>query len=166
MDRLILFRHGKAESASTTGGDFDRRLTSRGEEESAATAERLARLGVAPAIALVSPAARTRETWAAAEPALSGAEVRWEPALYDAEPDAIRELVKLAADDTLGAVVVVGHNPGLQELTLALMRQAGAPPEHVGQAMRRFPTAAASVFGIDADGRPAFESLVLPDRWA
>jgi len=165
MDRLILFRHGKAEGESVTGGDFDRRLTSRGVEESAATAERLAALGVAPAIALVSPAARTRGTWDAAEPALSGAEVRWEPGLYDAEPAAIRELVDLAAEDTAGAVIVVGHNPGLQELTLELMRRAGAAPEQIGQAMRRFPTAAAAVFRIGADARPAFEALVLPDRW-
>ena len=45
------------------------------------------------------------------------------------------------------------------------MRRAGAAPEHVGQAMRRFPTAAAAVFRIDAQGRPAFEALVLPERW-
>jgi phosphohistidine phosphatase len=166
MDRLILFRHGKAEGESATGGDFDRRLTPRGVEESAATAERLAALGVAPAIALVSPAARTRGTWAAAEPALSGGEVRWEPGLYDAEPAAIRELIELAAEDTPGAVVVVGHNPGLQELTLELMRRAGAAPEHVGEATRRFPTAAAAVFRVDAQGRLAFEALVSPDRWA
>src|SRR5258707_1283160 len=56
MDRLILLRHGKAESESESGDDFDRRLSPRGVRESAAMAETLAELGFAPDVALVSPA--------------------------------------------------------------------------------------------------------------
>jgi len=163
MDRLILFRHGKAESQSPTGGDFERRLAPRGVVEAQSTARRLSELGVAPSLALVSPAARTRETWSSAQGAWPPIETRLEPGLYDAEADDILALAEDAAPDA-GAIIVVGHNPGLQELTVALLRKAGAPPEEVGLAMRRFPTSAAAVFRFDGEGRPSFERLVLPPR--
>ena len=66
MDRLILFRHGKAEADSASGDDFDRRLAPRGVRESAAMGRSLAELGMCPDLVLASPSARTRETWAAA----------------------------------------------------------------------------------------------------
>ena len=53
MDRLILLRHGKAESESVSGDDFDRRLAPRGVRESAAMARTLAELGFVPDVALV-----------------------------------------------------------------------------------------------------------------
>ena len=78
MDRLILFRHGKAEQESESGDDFDRKLAPRGERESAAMGAHLAELGLKPDLALVSSAARARETWAAAAPAFPGAEARFD----------------------------------------------------------------------------------------
>jgi phosphohistidine phosphatase len=164
MDRLILFRHGKAERDSVSGVDFDRPLAPRGARDVAAMAQRLADLGLAPKLVLVSPAARTRETWAAAEPAFPGAEVRSEPALYNAEAGGVRQAVERAAGDTTGALMVVGHNPGLQDLAVALLREGGSPPELVAQAERRFPTSAAAVFLIDSRGRPAFDGLLAPER--
>ena len=46
MERLILFRHGKAEPDSESGDDFDRRLAPRGERDSAAMGATLADLGL------------------------------------------------------------------------------------------------------------------------
>lgn len=163
MDRLILFRHGKAENESASGEDADRRLTSRGERESAETAETLARLGLIPTLALVSGSARTRETWAAAEPQFPGAEMRIEPDLYLADPGTIRRLAEAAGRGT-GAVMVVGHNPGLQELAVELLEEGSASPSLVDRARRHFPTSAAAVFLIDADGRPGFDGLFFPER--
>lgn len=163
MDRLILLRHGKAEQDSESGEDFDRRLKPRGERESAAMGESLARLGFRPDLALVSPAARTRETWAAAQPAFGEVEVRLEPALYNAEAGAILRLAERAGEG-LGAVMVVAHNPGLQELTIALMRQAGAPHSLIAKAQRHFPPAAAAVFNTDAAGRLVPDGLFLPEK--
>jgi phosphohistidine phosphatase len=164
MDRLILFRHGKAEPDSASGEDFDRRLSPRGLEESAETGEALARLGLVPDVALVSPAARTRETWAATEAAFPKTELRLEPDLYNADPGAVRRAAE-AAGRGCGALMVVGHNPGLQELTVRLLKEGGADPSLVARAQRRFPTAAAAVFLIDANGRPAFDGLFFPERW-
>jgi phosphohistidine phosphatase len=163
MDRLILFRHGKAEHESASGEDFDRKLAPRGVRDSAEMGETLARLGLIPDLALVSPAARARETWAAAEAAFPKAEVRLEPALYNADPGAIRQAAA-AAGRSCATVMVVGHNPGLQELAVRLLMEGSAPPALVARAQRQFPTAAAAVFLIDSNGRPSFDGLFFPER--
>jgi phosphohistidine phosphatase len=147
MDRLILLRHGKAEADAPTGQDFDRALTSRGRSDAALVARRLAEAGHAPDLALVSPAARAKETWEQAAPFFPDAEVQWTPALYHIDPEGILDLAKGQSART---VMVVGHNPGLGELAAHLARQVG-PRDFPG-----FPTAAAAVIDFDhADPRPA-----------
>lgn len=163
MDRLILFRHGKAEPDSASGEDFDRRLAPRGVRESGDTAAQLADLGFAPDLALVSPAARTRETWTAAEPLFPKAQARFDAELYHADSSAIRREAERAGG-RVGTVMVVGHNPGLQELTVRLLLEGSAPPALVERARRQFPTAAAAVFLIDGNGRPAFDGLFFPEH--
>ena len=163
MKRLILFRHGKAEADSESGEDFDRRLAERGHAESAAMGAHLADLGMAPDLVLVSPAARTRETWAAAGAHFPNATVRFEDELYHADSGLIREAAEAAAK-TANTVMVVGHNPGLQELAVRLLAEGGAPPSLTSRAQRQFPTAAAAVFLIDDNGRPAYDGLFFPGR--
>jgi phosphohistidine phosphatase len=163
MDRLILFRHGKAEPDSDSGDDFDRRLAPRGETESAVMGARLAEMGFLPDIALVSPAARTRDTWRALEGAFPRTEARVADGLYHADSGLIRAAAE-EAGARVGTVIVVGHNPGLQELAVALLAEAHAPPSLLDQARRRFPTATAAVFLFDANGRPSFDGLFYPER--
>ncbi|MEO8114182.1 MAG: histidine phosphatase family protein [Phenylobacterium sp.] len=163
MDRLILFRHGKAEAESESGDDFDRRLTPRGQRESAAMGEKLAELGLTPDLALVSPAARARETWAAAEPAFPKAAVRFDDDLYHADSGAVRRAAEQAGE-AYGTLMVVGHNPGLQELAVRLLAEGGSPASLVARAQRQFPTAAAAVFIFDSNGRPSFDGLFFPER--
>ncbi|MFN3512970.1 MAG: SixA phosphatase family protein [Phenylobacterium sp.] len=161
MERLILLRHGKAERDSESGQDFDRKLTGRGRRESAEMAQTLADLGLVPDLVLVSPAVRTRETWEACAPAFPGAQARWEPELYHAEERVVRRAAE-AAGEISRNVMVVGHNPGLQELTIRLLAEGGAPPALRAKAHGAFPTAAAAVFLFDAVGRPAYDGLFFP----
>jgi phosphohistidine phosphatase len=163
MDRLILFRHGKAEPDSESGEDFDRRLAPRGEAEAAQMGERLAGLGFTPDLVLVSAAQRTRDTWAAAKPALDEPEVRFEDELYHAEAGFIRRFAE-ANGRGRGTVMVVGHNPGLHELAFRLMVEGDAQPEMVARARRDFPPAAVAVFAIDGAGRASAEGLYFPGR--
>lgn len=165
MDRLILFRHGKAEAESGSGEDFDRALTDRGVEESAEMGATLADLGMIPDLALVSPAARARETWEAAAAHFPNARLQLAPQLYNADPGVIREAVE-AAGPACRTLIVVGHNPGLQELTVQLLKAGASPAALVARAQRQFPTAASSVFLIDTNGRPAFDGLFFPERWS
>lgn len=163
MDRLILFRHGKAEPDSDSGDDFDRRLTPRGVTESAEMGARLADMGFAPQLVLVSPAARARGTWEAACPAFPTAETRVENHLYHADSGTIRAAAERAGRGRQ-TIMVVGHNPGLQELAVTLLSEGHAPASLVARAHRHFPTAAAAVFLFDANGRPAFDGLFFPER--
>jgi phosphohistidine phosphatase len=155
MDRLILLRHGKAEADAPTGQDFDRALTGRGRRDAVLVARELAGAGQAPDLALVSPAARAKETWEQASPFFPHARVEWTPALYHIDPQGILDL---AFDQAPSVVMVVGHNPGLGDLAAFLAREAG----HGG--MIGFPTGAAAVVDFAPEGRRlarAF-SLVTP----
>lgn len=163
MDRLILLRHGKADPDSETGDDFDRRLTPRGVAESAAMGQRLADMGFNPDVAVVSTAARARGTWEAASSAFPMAEVTYDDDLYHADSRAIRRVAQKAGAACV-TVMMVGHNPGMQELTIALLREGDAPASLIAEAQRRFPTAAASIFLFDANGRPQYDGLFFPDR--
>lgn len=163
MDRLILLRHGKAEPDSDSGDDFDRRLAPRGVQESADMGARLADMGFLPQIALVSPAARARGTWEAAQPAFPGVETRFLDHLYHADSETIRRAAEEAGAG-VSTVIMVGHNPGMQELTIRLLHEGSAPSGLVAKAQRNFPTAAAAVFLFDANGRPHFDGLFYPDR--
>jgi phosphohistidine phosphatase len=163
MDRLILFRHGKAEPESASGEDFDRCLAPRGRRESQEMGAHLADLGFLPDIVLVSPAMRTRETWAAVEPHLPKAKARFDDELYHADSGSVRHEAERAGAG-VGTVMVVGHNPGLQELTVQLLTEGSAPPSLIARATRQFPTAAVAVFLFDDNGRPAFDGLFFPER--
>jgi phosphohistidine phosphatase len=161
MDRLILMRHGKAEAAIAGGEDFGRRLADRGAREAAAMARTLAGRGFIPELALVSSARRTRETWAAVQPAFPDTEVRIERGLYLAEAEDIWTSATLEA---AGAILIIGHNPGLHELVLRLLWEAGSPAGPTAEAHRGYPTTAAIVFAFNAAGRPACEGLFLPPK--
>jgi phosphohistidine phosphatase len=163
MDRLILLRHGKAEHNSASGQDFDRRLTPRGERESRAMAETLADMGFQPDVALVSPAARTRGTWSAAEPVFPKAQAVFEEDLYHADSGVVRRFAERAGRSA-GTVMMVGHNPGLQELAVELLLEGGCEGSLVSRARNQFPTATAAVFLFDAAGRPAYDGLFFPQR--
>lgn len=161
MDRLILLRHGEAEAGSETGGDFGRRLTGRGREASAAVASALADVGLIPDLALVSAAVRTRETWAAMSGLLPGCEVRFVEGLYLAEAPEMQRQVRSAG--AASVVLLVGHNPGLQELAEALMVEASGPSDTLSRIRSGFPTSAAVAFAFDANGRPTFDGFFQPD---
>jgi phosphohistidine phosphatase len=163
MDRLILFRHAKAESDAESGDDFDRPLAPRGRREARQMGEQLAAKGYVPDLVLVSPSLRTRETWEIARESLPQVEMRFEPSLYNAEASAIRRLAE-AAGRGRGAVAVVAHNPGLQELAVRFLLEGAAPSSFIARAQRKFPPAAVAVFEFDAAGRPVADGLLYPEK--
>jgi phosphohistidine phosphatase len=156
MKRLILLRHGKAESTAPAGGDFERGLTERGRSESALIGRELAAAGFSPDMVLVSTARRAMETWEAACAAFPKARMAPARELYHASPAALSEAIEAAAANA-GALMIVGHNPGLHELTLAL-----APRDKAAGLGDGFPTAAAAVFQVDSGGGLVLERFLTP----
>lgn len=157
MKRLILMRHGKAERTSA-GGDFERALTDRGRGDAALMGRLLADEGLTPDIALVSAARRTQETWQAAAAAFPDAKESVLRGLYHAPADRILFEAEAAGAEH-DAVMVVGHNPGIHALVVALLREAGSGSSIVARAESRFPTATVAAFVFDAGGRPAYDGL-------
>jgi phosphohistidine phosphatase len=162
MQRLILLRHAKAESRAPSGDDFDRALSERGRTDAALMGRVLAEAGSTVTLALVSAAARTRQTWELAAPALgAGAEVRHERRLYNASSGTLRSAVE-AEEGGEGTLVLVGHNPGIHQLVLDLLIAGAAPASTLERASQKFPPASAAVFDLDVAGRPVFQGLYFP----
>ena len=165
MRRLVLFRHGKAEAAGPSGGDRERPLAERGWVDSAVTAQWLSDTGFVPDLVLVSPAARTRETWDAARSYFPAARIEARERLYLATPEAIRQVVDQASNEA-ETIMVIGHNPGLQELGVHLVADGGAPRPQAARMEDGFPTAAAWVFRMHKRGDVSLEAVYEPPRRA
>lgn len=121
MRRLMLLRHAKAERSQPGGRDRDRRLDDGGRRDAPRIGAYLASQKLAPDAAVVSPAARTRETWELVAQALDAApDVTLVDRLYEGAPDAILEVIKQTAPDAK-ALLVIGHNPGLHALAVWLI---------------------------------------------
>lgn len=120
MTTLHVLRHGQAEPEREGLSDHARVLTARGEREAQLSAQHLAERPQAPSLILSSSAARARATAEACLTALGErARLTIVDSLYLAEPTSY--LAALAANgDPHEAVLVVGHNPGLEALVFVL----------------------------------------------
>ena len=146
MHRLHLLRHAKS-SRDNGLDDRERRLSRRGRDD-ARTVGRTLPAALGPLdLVLCSNALRTRET---AELTLAGfapqPKILFEDRLYLAGPAALlKRLTEL--DESAGSVLVIGHNPGLHELALALALPEGKG--HRGLAQGKFPTTARASFAVE-----------------
>ena len=157
--RLVLMRHAKSDWPDVP--DHERPLAKRGRRDAPEVGRWLGESGYLPDAVICSTARRARETWALASPALSAAapgaapEVRYEPRIYEATVLGLLMLVR-EFEPAWRTVLVVGHNPGLGELTVGL----AAPP--AGQPAA-FPTAFVAVLGLPgswAEASPGEASLL------
>ena len=147
MKHLLLMRH-----ASSGPGDDDRArpLSTAGAAEAERMGRALARLGAhgfRPVHALVSPARRARETFAAVRGALGALTVAEDEVLYLAS--AGRLLARLQRLDAAATqVLVIGHNPGLADLVRELVGRSDAAAR--ARAARGLVPGACAALRIDA----------------
>jgi len=137
VKRLLLLRHAKAVPHGTAN-DFDRVLADRGRRDMGAIAGYLS--VDPPDLALVSPAARTRETWALCN--LPHVPVRYEEGIYEAGLPALLRIVQ-AIPGKVRRAILVGHNPGLEDFASSLV----APESALGH----LPTAGLALADWDTD---------------
>lgn len=161
MHRLILFRHAKTEVQSTSGEDFDRRLTERGHSDAALMAKLLCEEGLSPDKVLVSAAARAQETWAAMSPLLPQAAAETQPRLYLAPAETL--LLAAEAEAEAETVMIIAHNPGLHDAALQLSRDGRAAGALRRRLLEGLPTAAAVVFAFEPEG-PRLEAVYWPSQ--
>jgi len=116
-----LIRHAKAARPESSQKDFERALTARGERQCDQMRTWLApRLRHLDATALFSPAARTSRTVELALGDRFAGTPRPEPRIWNATAQALAALVEEYAGQNL---ILVGHNPGLEQLQAALSGQ-------------------------------------------
>jgi phosphohistidine phosphatase len=128
MKTLLILRHAKSSWKHTELPDFDRPLNKRGKHDAPRMGELLRQADLLPDLILSSSAQRARQTTqAVVDSSGYGGEVRWLDSLYAAPPESYLEALR-GLDDSLQRVMVVGHNPGLEELLEQLTGAAGPLP--------------------------------------
>lgn len=140
---LTLLRHAKSDYPLGVP-DHERPLNPRGRRD-APVAGRVLAAGPALSLALVSDAVRAQQTWDLAAAALPDVPVQTEPRLYHALAMDILDVLADLPDD-VGHVVVVAHNPGLEEVALMLARPDDSARYEAMCA--KFPTSAIALFNV------------------
>jgi len=145
---LYLLRHAKSSWEHYDLPDHDRPLAPRGQRAAETMARHIRASGIAPELVLCSTARRARETLAGI-----GLEGELEPGLYGASAAA---LAARLADVEASSVMLIGHNPGLHDLALRLLRDPPAELE------AKFPTGALVAIELDEDGSAELLEFTRP----
>jgi phosphohistidine phosphatase len=163
MKTLLLLRHAKSSWDDPAKRDFDRPLAPRGERDAPRVGRALRESGVNVDLVVASPAARARRTAELVSAAAKlTAPLRFEEAIYEAPMSAIVAVVRGLPDDVETALMV-GHNPGYEDLIGALVGGA------TSNARIRMPTGALACIDLDvarwrdaAPGGGMLRWLVVP----
>ncbi|HXR94650.1 MAG TPA: histidine phosphatase family protein [Rhizomicrobium sp.] len=153
MKRLYILRHAKAAQGEPGQDDHARALTVRGIADAEAMARYLRKNGAKPERVLISTSARTIQTADLVLRELEGPpRADYRDGLYLASASKILAILKTLSGK-FSAVMVVGHNPGLEELAALLAREPVRRKERErrGELEEKFPTASLAVldFAID-----------------
>ena len=153
MRRLMLLRHAKTENDAPSGRDQDRRLDNRGRHDAAEIGGWIGRHPPFPDLVLVSHAVRAHQTWEIAWEAMKELvpepQVELMPELYGADVSQLLETVRDASSADPKRLMIVGHNPGMHELALAL---AGSGDPAGRKALTdNLPTSGLAVFDFEID---------------
>jgi len=146
--RLMLLRHAKAASPAGVP-DLDRPLAPRGREAAPRMGAYLADEQLLPDLVLVSPARRTRETWDLVGAKLGATSVEFEPRLYEASASRVLAVVRETAD-TVRGLLMIGHNPGLEDLAKLLVGHGDRYA--YARLTQKFPTSGLAVIDFAVDG--------------
>jgi phosphohistidine phosphatase len=139
MKTLTLLRHAKSTWDDPVARDFDRPLNRRGRRAAQTVGREMRAQGIAFDRVIASPAVRVMETLEGiADGYGNGLDPCFDKRVYLASPATLLEVVHEVADDA-SALLLVGHNPGLESLALLLTREDGGALR--AQIAVKYPTA-------------------------
>lgn len=151
MKRLILMRHAKTEPWTEGIDDFARALTPVGHEAAETMAKALKGEGWSPEKAVLSTARRTRETWSHLSDVFGACEMVLEDDLYLAGERGISDII--SNHDGARTLIIIGHNPGLHDLAVSLLREAGSVDHQASiRISAKLPTGGVVMFEAAEDG--------------
>lgn len=150
MKRLLLLRHAKTEQADKdTPADSERRLTEHGREDAVLVGRAMRTKGYSADLILCSPSRRTQQTL---ELASSEWDVRAKAeivsSIYAASAERLIRLFQ-GLPDSAGQVLVIGHNPGLEDAAGLLAADNRNSGPYTDELDEKFPTGALAVFDFD-----------------
>lgn len=143
MHTVYLLRHAKSDWSDQMLPDHARPLASRGRRDAKRIAKHLRGCGIEPTLVLCSSAERTRETLELVRPALGAALTEIEDRLYAASSDQLLERLRALPEES-SSVLLIGHNPGLQQVALVLAK----PNRKRGRLEAKFPTGALATLAV------------------
>jgi phosphohistidine phosphatase len=153
MRRLMLLRHSKTENEAPSGRDQDRRLDDRGRSDAAEIGGWIGRHPPFSDSVLVSPAIRAHQTWEIAWQAMKALlpepQVELVPELYGADPSQLLQTIRDASAADPKTLMLVGHNPGMHELALALTGSGDAAGRKA--LADNLPTSGLAIFDFEID---------------
>jgi len=154
LKTLGLFRHAKSDWHDARARDFDRPLNGRGRKGAAVMGKHIIDHGTSWERILASPAVRVAETIElSARATENNAPVNWDRRIYLASSATLLDLLR-EQDGEAGtgpaSILVVGHNPSLEDLIFDLVPDDGASPLR-DLVEEKFPTAAFAVLEIAID---------------
>ena len=119
MKTLLILRHAKTQPDAPVG-DHARELTKRGHRNAMAMGAHIHNLIGTPDAIITSDATRARQTAEIVAPAVDfTAPLTVEPRIYNAGLNVLLALVRSILDE-VDTAIIVGHNPGFEELAEAL----------------------------------------------
>lgn len=145
MHQLLLLRHAKSSWGDADLPDKDRPLNQRGRQATLRIRGAMRELGLVPDLVLVSSARRTRETLAALEPFPDTPLIETLDTLYLATAGQLLDAIR-AVPETVRAVLVIAHNPGMHDLAMTLCADPSTPAAR--DLATGFPTAALAEFHV------------------
>jgi phosphohistidine phosphatase len=166
MKTLTLLRHAKSGWDDSVSRDFDRPLNPRGRRAARTVGLEMKAQGLAFDRVLASPARRVMETLEEVGMALGRLEPEYDRRLYLAPTATLLEIVRGISDD-VERLLLVGHNPGLEELALCLSRRDEAGLR--GEVEVKYPTGTMAEIALQvedwadvAEGTGRIERFIRP----
>ncbi len=164
MSRLLLLRHAKAAWAKPGMKDFERPLDEEGILSLSKLAELMKQAGFFPSRVILSASVRTRETaFGLIEHLGVDAETIIDETIYSGGAGQYMQTIRQHGNaDNL---MLVGHNPSIEDLALALCSDGEA--ESIDRLHAGFPTAALAIISFQEaltnieQGRGILENFLL-----
>lgn len=141
MKTLLLLRHAKSGWKDANQLDFERPLNERGHGAAPLIGSYMRKQNLQPDLVLCSPALRAKQTaFLVAQAASFTADLRYDQRIYEAPAARLVEVIS-QVEDAANKVLLVGHNPGLEDLLENLTNE-----EH-----QHIPTAALALLTLNVE---------------
>ena len=150
MKTLILLRHAKSGWDDPVERDFDRPLNKKGHRAAGTVGRTLRAFDYHFDLVMASPAMRVKETIASVEEGFGEQlEPHYDRRVYLASVNTLMDVIH-GAPDSADTLLLVGHNPGMEELVFLLVpdRENDLERDKVEQ---KYPTAAVAEIRLDID---------------